>query len=257
MTGTVEVTGAATRTGTTSATATTAATTTPTTQSATVTLSGAALRREQGRREMRTAILDEARRLLTEEGAGALSMRAIARALGYSPAALYEYFPAKEDIFASLYFEGTGGLAGRLKAISADLPLESSIHATLHEMGRAYRNYANEQPELFRLVFGDKSRHGQSPADDTGERPGFDELVRAIERGIVSGEIDALAAEPIAVACWSIVHGFVVLEMAGHFGPSKTRVSDDPDPCGGVGRPTSDALFEMVLDRLLLGVRRR
>ena len=110
-------------------------------------LSGAALRREQGRREMRAAILDEARRLLTEDGASALSMRAIARALGYSPAALYEYFPSKEDIFAALYFEGAGGLAGRLVAVRKSMPADSSVRATLHEMGRAYRDYAHEQPE--------------------------------------------------------------------------------------------------------------
>src|SRR5687768_17769497 len=95
-----------------------------------VPLSGAALRREQGRREMRAAILDEARRLLTEEGPAALSMRAIARALGYSPAALYEYFPSKEDIFAALYFEGAGGLAGEMLAVRDAVPADSSVPAT-------------------------------------------------------------------------------------------------------------------------------
>ena len=78
---------------------------------------------------MRAAILDEARRLLTEEGASALSMRAIARALGYSPAALYEYFPGKEDIFNALYFEGAGGLAGRIVAVrETSAGPDSSVH---------------------------------------------------------------------------------------------------------------------------------
>lgn len=126
-------------------------------------LSGAALRREQARREMRAAILDEARRLLTEEGASALSMRAIARALGYSPAALYEYFPAKEDIYKALYFQGTGGLGSRMVAARDRVPPDSSVRTALFEMGRAYRAYAHEQPELFRLVFGDTAVHGQSP----------------------------------------------------------------------------------------------
>jgi AcrR family transcriptional regulator len=191
-------------------------------------------------------------------------MRAIARALGYSPAALYEYFPAKEDIFGALYFEGAGGLAGRMVASGEAMPPGSSIHATLHEMGRAYRRYAHEQPELFGLVFGGKSMHGQSPSDDDDERPGFDELVRAIERGIAAGEIDSPVAEPVAVACWSIVHGFVVLEMAGYFGPGETRVTADPEPDDTLEpshysgqQPTPDGLFELVLDRMLLGVVRR
>ena len=224
-------------------------------------LSGAALRREQGRREMRGAILDEARRLLTEEGAAALSMRAIARALGYSPAALYEYFPSREHIFAALYFEGAGGLAGQLRTVRESMPADSSVHATLNKMGRAYRDYAQQHPELFRLVFGDSARHGQRPSNDLGERPGFDDLVAAIEHGIATGEVDAPTAEPIAVACWSIVHGFVVLEIAGFLGRVEA-VEEDPegavsefDPCRG--RPDPDDLFDMILDRILLGVLSR
>lgn len=221
-------------------------------------LSGAALRREQGRREMRAAILDEARRLLTEEGASALSMRAIARALGYSPAALYEYFPAKEDIYKALYFEGTGGLGSRMVAARDRVPADSSVRTALFEMGRAYRAYAHGQPELFRLVFGDTSVHGQSPKTDD-ERPGFDELVAVIADGIASGEIDAPAAEPVAVACWAIVHGFVVLEIIGCFGPNETRVVSDPaSPTTPTdGRPSPDALFDQTLDRILLGVLTR
>src|SRR5262245_52695197 len=84
-----------------------------------VRITGAAARREKGRQEMRGAILAEARRLLTEQGAEAVSMRAIARAIGYTPGALYEYFPAKEDVFHALYFEGTDGLAGRMDAARA------------------------------------------------------------------------------------------------------------------------------------------
>jgi len=123
MTGIAEVTGASART-------TGNGLTTAAASAGTVALSGAALRREQGRREMRGNILDEARRLLTEEGAGGLSMRAIARALGYSPAALYEYFPAKEDIFAALYFEGSGGLAGRMRAVAEALPPKTNPNSS-------------------------------------------------------------------------------------------------------------------------------
>lgn len=225
-------------------------------------LSGAALRREQGRREMRAAILAEARRLLTEEGAPALSVRAIARALGYSPAALYEYFPSKEDIFAALYFEGAEGLAGQMVTAREAMPADRSVRVTLRAMGQAYRAYAQEHPELFRLVFGDSARHGQRPSNDLGERPGFDDLVAAIEVGIATGEIDAPAAEPIAVTCWAAVHGFVVLEIVGFLedraDSSGERGADSGPACVVPGgRPDPDQLFEMVLDRLLVGVLSR
>lgn len=83
-----------------------------------------------------------------------------------------------------------------------------------------------------------------------------------IADGIASGEIDAPAAEPVAVACWAIVHGFVVLEVIGYFGSNETRVVADPAAPAALsdpndGRPSSDALFDLTLDRILLGVLAR
>ena len=149
---------------------------------ATTRLTGAAARREKGRQEMRELILREARRLLTEQGPDAVSMRAIARAIGYTPGALYEYFPAKEDIFETLYFEGTDGLAGRMLATKAAVPTGTPTIEVLNALGRAYRVFAHEQPELFRLVFGPETKRpkGEGAADADEERPGFDTLVATI-----------------------------------------------------------------------------
>ena len=212
-------------------------------------LTGAAARREKGRQEMRAAILHEARRLLTEQGAEAVSMRAIARAIGYTPGALYEYFPAKEDIFFALYFEGTDGLAGRMAAAKAAIPPGTPIPDALRALGRAYRSFAHENPELFRLVFGPQGERPHPRRGDTeDERPGFAPLVQTIEDGIARGEVVPMPALAIAVACWSMVHGFVVLELNGHLG-------DGNDPC--VPSPQRDALFDLATDRLVYGVVRR
>ena len=213
-------------------------------------LGGAAARREKGRQEMRELILREARRLLTEHGPDAVSMRAIARAIGYTPGALYEYFAAKEDIFFALYFEGTDGLAGRMAATKAAIPPGTPTVEALRALGRAYRAFAHEQPQLFRLVFGPLGdrRHRHHEPGKERERPGFDALVQTIEEGIARGEVVPLPALAIAVACWSMVHGFVVLEMNGHLG-------EDAHP--GTSSPERDALFEVVADRLLHGVLRR
>jgi ACR3 family arsenite transporter len=57
------------------------------------------------RRHQRTqqAILDAARAIISREGVGELSMRAIAERIDYSPAGLYEYFDGKVK---SLGFQG-------------------------------------------------------------------------------------------------------------------------------------------------------
>lgn len=165
---------------------------------------------------MRDAILDAARKLVETEGVHALSMRAIARTIGYSPAALYEYFPAKEKIFTALYFEGAGGLVSRMRNALEALPADVSADRRMWAIGHAYRVYALEQPELYRLAFGSGSA-GFSPGDDemdTGNEA-FDLLVSAARAGVEDGSFLALPAEAIALACWSMVHGFVMLEISG------------------------------------------
>ena len=217
---------------------------------ATKDLTGAAARREKGRQEMRELILREARRLLTEQGPEAVSMRAIARAMGYTPGALYEYFAAKEDIFEALYFEGADGLAGRMQAAKAAIPPATSTVEALKALGRAYRAYAHEHPQLFRLVFGPEARRPHrklNPGEDE-ERPGFDVLVATIEEGIARDEVVSLPPLAIAVACWSMVHGFVTLELNGQFGDAGA---------GDAPSPAVDGLFEIALDGLSYGVLHR
>src|SRR5215204_2209368 len=105
---------------------------------------GATQRREAARQEMREDILRVAREMVEREGVANLSLRAIARALGYSPAALYEYFPSKEAIAKALYFGGADGLAGRMDRALAALPEGTPPMEAKKALGRAYRSYALE-----------------------------------------------------------------------------------------------------------------
>ena len=63
-------------------------------------------RQERDREAVRRAILDAARELFVTEGYRNVSIRKIAEKIEYSPAALYGYFPSKDDIFYALAEEG-------------------------------------------------------------------------------------------------------------------------------------------------------
>ena len=67
-------------------------------------------RQERDRRH-RHAILTAARELFVTEGYRNVSMRKIADRIEYSPAAIYGYFPSKDDIFFALAEEGFRELA--------------------------------------------------------------------------------------------------------------------------------------------------
>ena len=213
----------------------------------------AVARRERGRQEMREAILVAARRILADEGADALSMRAVARAIGYSPAALYEYFTAKEDLEESLYFEGAEGLEGRLQSTLASLSPSATAPEALTALGHAYRAFAREQPELFRLIF---FRRGPiTPKGWTaegGSSGGFGSLLHVITLGVESGEFVSVPPPVLALTAWSVVHGFVALELSGALSSESPAM-----PCGDDGLPSLDDVFAVSLDLSVAGIRRR
>src|SRR5262245_54687032 len=63
-------------------------------------------RHVRDRKSVRRAILDAARELFVAEGFQNVSIRKIAERIEYSPAAIYGYFPSKDDIFFALAEEG-------------------------------------------------------------------------------------------------------------------------------------------------------
>jgi AcrR family transcriptional regulator len=216
--------------------------------------SGAASRRDRFRAETRAAILDAARQIVTAKGVEDFSLREVARAVGYSPAALYEYFASKEDMLSCLYFESSGGLGQRLADIVATRPNGTPVIEDLKALGRGYRAFAIENPALYRLIFTINPLPRPPAGEPDREGPAYQALVDTVARGIEAGEFVAMSPLVVAVTCWSFVHGFVMLELNGHLTPATPpgRTLDQLP-----ARPPADDLFEAVLHTLEAGVLRR
>lgn len=216
-------------------------------------------RRERMREETREAILDAARQMVEEEGVDGFSLRGVARAVGYSPAAIYEYFGSKEELLDCLYFEGRGGLSDRMAAVLDGAPEGQSPIATLCAFGHAYRQAALEQPELYRLIFGrgktPREVSGNGADDDVPTSNAFGLLIDVIAKGIEDGEFIQAPAPVVAMAAWTMVHGFVTLELGGVLDEASPAAQTMKD---GKGRsPSRDELFEGMLQVLSLGTLSR
>lgn len=186
---------------------------------------GAARRRERNRDEMRRLILAAARAIVQRDGLAALSMRAVAAEIGYSAAAIYEYYPSKIKLLESLFFEGTEGLAGRMHEEVARLPPDAAPLAYLSVAGAAYRAFALEHAELYRLIFTTPMTHGPATIDQIEEDAAFKFLVDMFRSGIEAGYLIEVDPRVAAVAAWSLVHGFVMLELLGLL-PSEPGLAD-------------------------------
>jgi AcrR family transcriptional regulator len=114
-------------------------------------------RQERDREAVSRAILDAARELFVVEGFHNVSIRKIAERIEYSPAAIYGYFPSKDDIFFALAEEGFR-LLGDPAAVRHDPhwqdapPLERirAVFWRLYEFSR-------DHPQYFALMFVDRS----------------------------------------------------------------------------------------------------
>ncbi len=177
---------------------------------------GAKGRRARYGEEMRQDILQAAREIIAEEGAGALSIRGIARRIGYSAPALYEYFAGKEAIAEALFVAGFRQLAAMMEQITEPDPI-----ARLHDLGIAYRAFAIAHPQEYSLMFSRPIPEFRPSSDNLDiATTAFAPLQHAFEQGIAAGSIRLMEARAGATMSWAFLHGLVSLELAGMGGPS-------------------------------------
>src|ERR687898_2843610 len=101
-------------------------------------------RQDRERQAVRQGILEAARDLFTSEGYRNVSIRKIAERIEYSPAAIYSYFPSKDDIFYALAEEGFRRLDAKVRSVVGDPdPL-----AEMRACWWAYYEFSKEQREF-------------------------------------------------------------------------------------------------------------
>src|SRR5205823_396278 len=99
--------------------------------------------------DLRRALVDAARRILEAEGPTALSLRAVAREAGVSPAAPYHHFKDKAELLDAIAAEGWQ----MLDASMAKAKREAEPRNKLNALGIAYVCFARENPALYRVMY--------------------------------------------------------------------------------------------------------
>lgn len=209
----------------------------------TTTTAGAKRRRARYSEEMRRDILRAARDIIAEEGAGALSIRGIAARIGYSAAALYEYYSGKGAIAEALFVAGFRTLAEMLEQVEQTEPDPS---ARVRALGVAYRRFALAHPQEYSLMFG-RPIPEYEPSEEALNViaiRAFGPLQRAFADGIAAGVLRPMDARTGATAAWAYMHGLVSLELAGMNGPPP----DHPVPPDFTVPGFLPSMYETALD---------
>src|ERR1700722_14815700 len=107
--------------------------------------------RQRVRAAVSADIAAEARRQLAEVGAGALSLRAVARELGMASSAMYRYFASRDDLLTALIVEAYDSL-GEI-AENAALTRGTAL-VRWQNVCRAIRKWALDHPHEYVLLYG-------------------------------------------------------------------------------------------------------
>jgi AcrR family transcriptional regulator len=160
--------------------------------------------------DLRRALIDAARRLLESEGPSALSLRAVAREAGVSPAAPYHHFKDKGELLDAVAGEGWMMLDQAIVAAKASAP---SIHAAMTEIGVAYVCFATNNPALYRVMY-DTARDKEAFPEKMQD--GEDSAYCKVRDTLIEAGADPSAAVDIelaTIAAWCSAHGLA--EMSG------------------------------------------
>lgn len=157
--------------------------------------------------QLRRELVDAAATLLARpRGVPAPSLRAVARAVGVSPAAVYLHFASQADLVWAVLERHLDGLAAALGA--ADDPALDA-RERLHRGAAAYVAWGLDHPGAYQLLFESIDSLDLEGGQDL---PG-DRLVEETAQILVDGGADRESARLAATRVWVALHGLVSLRL--------------------------------------------
>jgi AcrR family transcriptional regulator len=164
-------------------------------------------------------------KLVEQEGVSALQARRVASAVGASTMVLYTHFDGMTGLIDAIF----GETLKRFVAALHSVPQSDNPVADYFAMGIGYHRFALANPQCYQLIFGPKrpeivggKRTDLTVTGTATDRPewgaSFEALVSVVRRMISAGHIRDGHDATIAGRIWSMIHGVVMLELAGFFG---------------------------------------
>jgi len=202
-------------------------------------------KRTQQHASLSQAIKETAWKQIAEFGAAALSLRAIARELGITAPAIYNYYPDRDALVTALIVDAYTSFGDSQLAARDAVPSED-LAGRMLAIGLAYREWALTYPQRYQLIFGTPIPSYQAPIEQVlpSAARSLSALVSVVEALRQAGKLDAgdfpevkdehkasfemwksygceaeLLSLSVAVLIWARVHGIVSLEIAGDLPP--------------------------------------
>ncbi|MDZ4763178.1 MAG: TetR/AcrR family transcriptional regulator [Chloroflexota bacterium] len=154
----------------------------------------------------RETTIATARDLIEQHGVEWLSLAKLAEQLGVKAPSLYRHFDSKAVLLKAINELALEELIAALNAVPAD----DDVRRRLSAMADVWRAFAQRCPNVYMLLYG---------RADESIRPDADHALRlALPLQALVGQFAGAAASLAALrGIYALMHGFVMLELAGQF----------------------------------------
>ncbi|MBL4584228.1 MAG: TetR/AcrR family transcriptional regulator [Pseudomonadales bacterium] len=180
---------------------------------------------------LRSALVEQAIKLLEEKGLAGLSLRRVARAAGVSQAAPYNHFKNKRDLLSAVAAKGFERFGQRMQQeAQASVSNDSGANHYVAGLGKGYVMFALDNPSLYHLMFnGQMAGLIDVEQQQTASAHSYNLLVDALSKHpLKADEQPANLALDTAFA-WSLVQGLSSLLLKGDFSAQQYGY-DDVEP---------------------------
>ncbi len=170
---------------------------------------------EAEKQALRTLIIDAARELFVSQGVDAVTMREVARRIGYSATSIYLYFSDKEQLLRAVVDADVLKLANALKSpLHIADPMERFI-----QFGQHYVEFALSNPNHYRMMF--MTAHTacdpafSSIEQHNPEQDAYHQLICVVSDAWQAGVFRNELTDPVLIAqtVWAAMHGLCALQI--------------------------------------------
>jgi AcrR family transcriptional regulator len=153
--------------------------------------------------------------ILEKEGADAVSLRRVAKAVGITPMAVYHHFENREALLTFVTDREFEKLVDYMRAQPRGRGHEQRL---LHVMDY-YIGYAFAHPRVFDYVFSqDRGDARRFPRDFLARRsPTMNVVADTVEAAMKDSFIRKDDVWEVAMELWAHIHGYIALYRAGRF----------------------------------------
>ncbi len=174
--------------------------------------------------DKKTAIMDASLKLFTERGFHGTSTAQISKEAGVATGTLFNYFPTKEDLINSLYFEVKGQLS---KSMGNEIEAQSTFQGKLRKIWSNLINWGVDNQEEFLFVgqFCSSPYISKFTREEVMKEYVF--LHELVDEGIKAGEIRDFSADLTISMFYQGSRAVVNLLLDSDLSQDKNKIIED------------------------------